>query len=96
MARGEDGVDHAFRMVCYKALPQSNFELSFANQGDPVSFTITFDLEADGDKNLIDFISEDWWKRRQIDSAAFFLLWLVYSWKYFHLTKGLLSADGQF
>lgn len=58
-ARGEDGVDHAFRMVCYKALPQSNFELSFANQGDPVSFTVTFDLEADGDKNLIDFIAED-------------------------------------
>lgn len=57
--RGEDGTDHGFRMVCYKALPQSNFELNFANNGDPSSFTITFDLEADGNKDLIEYIAED-------------------------------------
>lgn len=57
--RGEDGVDHAFRMICYKALPQPTFELSFANSGDPTSYTVTFDLEADGNKDLIEFIAED-------------------------------------
>lgn len=57
--RSEDGVDHGFRMVCYKALPQSNFELNFANSGDPSTVTITFDLEADGNKDLIEYISED-------------------------------------
>lgn len=57
--RGEDGADHGFRMVCYKALPQSNFELNFANNGDPSSYTVTFDLEADGNKDMIEYISED-------------------------------------
>lgn len=57
--RGEDGVDHTFLMICYKALPQPNFELSFANNGDPGSYTITFDLEADGNKDLIEYILVD-------------------------------------
>lgn len=57
--RGEDGVDHTFLMICYKALPQPNFDLSFANNGDPGSYTITFDLEADGNKDLIEYILVD-------------------------------------
>lgn len=56
MVRGEDGVDRTFLMICYKALPQPNFDLSFANSGDPSSYTITFDLEADGNKDLIEYI----------------------------------------
>lgn len=57
--RGEDGVDHDFRMICYKALPQPTFELNFSNNGDPSTYTVTFDLEADGDKDLIEYISVD-------------------------------------
>lgn len=57
--RGEDGIDHSFRMVCYKALPQANFEMAFSNSGDPASYTITFDLEADGNHDMIEYILED-------------------------------------
>lgn len=57
--RGEDGADHSFRMICYKALPQPNMEMSFANNGDPSTYTITFDLEADGNHDLIEYVRED-------------------------------------
>lgn len=57
--RMEDGSDHDFRMVCYKALPQPTFDLNFANSGDPSTYTITFDLEADGNKDLIEYIALD-------------------------------------
>lgn len=57
--RDESGVDHVFHMICYKALPQSTFDLSFANNGDPASYTITFDLEADGNKDMIEYVRED-------------------------------------
>lgn len=46
-------------MVIYKAMPQPNMSFNFANNGDPGSTTITLDLEADGDKNLIDYIMID-------------------------------------
>lgn len=57
--RDESGVDHTFRMICYKALPQPTFDLSFANNGDPSSFTVTFDLETDGNKDMIEYVRED-------------------------------------
>lgn len=55
--RMEDGTDRAFRMICYKALPQPTLDLSFSNSGDPSTYTITFDLEADGNKDLIEYIA---------------------------------------
>ena len=57
--RGEDGVDHTFRMICYKALPQATLDMNFTNNGDPSTYTITFDLEADGNKDLIEYVRED-------------------------------------
>lgn len=59
LMRGEDGVDRTYIMICYKALPQSNIDFNFANNGDPGSYTITFDLEADGNKDLIEYILVD-------------------------------------
>lgn len=38
----------------YKAVPQSNMSLSFANNGDPGTVTITCDLMADDNGNIID------------------------------------------
>ena len=43
-----------YRITAYKAQPQSNLSLSFANNGDPGSITITFDLLEDKDHNMLD------------------------------------------
>ncbi len=45
-----------FQIVAYKAQPQSGFSMSFSNTGDPSSFEITFDLLADKDGNILDYI----------------------------------------
>lgn len=38
----------------YKAVPQANMSLSFANNGDPGTVTITCDLMVDDDGNMLD------------------------------------------
>ena len=43
-------------MTAYKVAPQSNMSLSFSNNGDPGSLTITCDLMADGDDNILDLV----------------------------------------
>lgn len=48
-----------FKMIVYKASPQPNFSLSQANSGDPVTLTITLDLLADDQKNMLDMILEE-------------------------------------
>ena len=45
-----------YKLVAYKVTPQSNMSLSFSNNGDPASITITCDLMADGDNNVLDLI----------------------------------------
>lgn len=45
-----------YHLVCYKAVPQSNLSLSFSNNGDPGTITITCDLMADNDDNMLDLI----------------------------------------
>ncbi|MBC5688215.1 hypothetical protein H8S37_04635 [Mediterraneibacter sp. NSJ-55] len=40
----------------YKAVPQSNMSLSFANSGDPGTVTITCDLMVDDDGNMLDLM----------------------------------------
>ena len=57
--KGEDDVIYPYKMVAYKAAPQQTFSLSFSNSGDPASLTLTFDLLADGDDNILDLILED-------------------------------------
>lgn len=42
------------KMTAYKCAPQSNMSLSFTNNGDPGSLTITADLLCDGDDNILD------------------------------------------
>lgn len=48
-----------YRMVAYKCSPQTNFSLSCANSGDPATITITCDLMADSDDNILDLIWQD-------------------------------------
>lgn len=43
-----------YRITAYKAQPQANLSLSFANNGDPGSITITLDLLEDKDHNMLD------------------------------------------
>lgn len=48
-----------YRMVAYKCSPQTNFSLSCANNGEPATITITCDLMADKDDNILDLIWEN-------------------------------------
>ena len=43
-------------LTAYKCAPQSSMSLSFSNSGDPGSLTITCDLLADQDDNILDLI----------------------------------------
>ena len=45
-----------YRFVAAKCAPQSNMSLSFSNNGDPGTITITCDLLADSDNNILDLI----------------------------------------
>ena len=45
-----------YRLIAYKAAPQSTMSLSFTNSGDPGTITITCDLMADRDDNILDLI----------------------------------------
>lgn len=55
----EDDDILAARMVAYKCVPQSQMSLAFANNGEPGAITITCDLMADKDDNLLDLILEE-------------------------------------
>lgn len=55
----EEGVDALFRLVAYKCAPQTDFSLEFSNSGDPATITITCDLMADDDGNMLDMILAD-------------------------------------
>lgn len=52
----EDDEILPYKLTAYKVAPQSNLSLSFSNNGDPVSITITCDLMADGDDNMLDLV----------------------------------------
>lgn len=43
-----------YKFTAYKVAPQSNMSLSYSNNGDPGSITITCDLMADEDDNMLD------------------------------------------
>lgn len=55
----EDGKLLPYRMVAAKCALQSNLSLSFSNNGDPGTVTITCDLLADADNNILDLILID-------------------------------------
>lgn len=52
----EDDEVLPLKLTAYKCAPQSNMSLSFSNNGDPSSLTITADLLADGDDNILDLV----------------------------------------
>lgn len=52
----EDDEVLPYHLVAYKVAPQSNMSLSYSNNGDPGSITITCDLMADNDNNMLDLI----------------------------------------
>lgn len=52
----EDDEVLPYRIIAAKCAPQSNMSLSFSNNGDPGSLTITCDLMADQDDNILDLI----------------------------------------
>ncbi len=43
-----------YKLTAYKVAPQSNMSLSFSNSGDPGTITITCDLMADDNDNILD------------------------------------------
>lgn len=45
-----------YKLTAYKVAPQSNLSLSFSNNGDPSQITITCDLMADSDDNILDLV----------------------------------------
>ena len=52
----EDDEVLPYKLTAYKVAPQSNMSLSFSNTGDPGTITITCDLMADGDDNILDLV----------------------------------------
>ena len=52
----EDDEILPYKLTAYKVAPQGNMSLSFSNTGDPGSITITCDLLADGDDNILDLV----------------------------------------
>jgi len=48
-----------YRMIAYKCVPQSTMSLSFSNNADPAAITITCDLLADNENNILDLILEN-------------------------------------
>lgn len=55
----EDDDILAYKLTGYKCAPQSNLSLSYSNTGDPSTITITCDLLADSDDNILDLILID-------------------------------------
>lgn len=54
--KNEDGELVPFVMTAYKATIQRNLDLSFSSEGDPMSITLTFDLQEDADGNVVDLV----------------------------------------
>lgn len=52
----EDDEVLPYKLTAYKVAPQGNMSLSFSNSGDPGTITITCDLMADNDDNILDLV----------------------------------------
>ena len=55
----EDGEVLPYRITAYKVHPQATMSLAFSNNGDPGAVTITCDLLADADNNILDLVLEE-------------------------------------
>lgn len=56
--KDEEGSLTPFIVTAYKASIQRTFELSFSSEGDPASITLTYDLCADKDGNVLDIVED--------------------------------------
>ena len=45
-----------YRLIAYKAAPQSSMSLSFSNNGDPGSISLVCDLMADDEDHILDLV----------------------------------------
>lgn len=54
--KNEDGELVPFVITAYKASIQRSLELSFSSEGDPMSISLTFDIQEDADGNVVDMI----------------------------------------
>lgn len=52
----EGGEEAPYKWIAYKCHPQNAMELSFANTGDPATLTVTCELLADTDGNIMDML----------------------------------------
>lgn len=55
----EDDEILPYKLTAYKVAPQSNLTLAYSNTGDPGTITITCDLMADADDNMLDLVLID-------------------------------------
>lgn len=55
----EDDEIIAEKMIAYKCVPQSTFTIARSNSGDPASITLTCDMLADKDDNILDLIYDE-------------------------------------
>lgn len=56
--KDEEGTLTPYIITAYKAAIERNLELSFSSEGDPASLTITFNLMADKDGNVMDIMED--------------------------------------
>lgn len=56
--KDEEGVLTPFIITAYKASIQREFELSFSSEGDPASVTLTFNLLADKNGDVMDIMED--------------------------------------
>ena len=50
------GNNESFQMIAYKAKPMGNFSIVQSSEGEPTTLEITFDLLADSNNQMIDYI----------------------------------------
>lgn len=55
----EDDEIIAEKMIVYKCVPQPNFSIGRSNTGDPATITLTCDMLADKDNNILDLIYDE-------------------------------------
>lgn len=56
--KDEEGVLTPYIITAYKASVERNFELSFSSEGDPASVTLTFNLLADKNGDVMDIMED--------------------------------------
>lgn len=56
--KDEEGVLTPYIITAYKASVERNFELSFSSEGDPASITLTFNLLADKNGDVMDIMED--------------------------------------